>query len=147
MANTKQQFDLENVFGTGSYNEQYAEYFTGDSYLNPLVDPKTCNLFLANVTFAPGCRNYWHVHHASKGGGQLLMCTAGEGGYQQEGQKAQSLKPGSVVVIPANVKHWHGAKKDCWFSHIACEIPGEDCSNEWLEKVSDEEYERLDEDE
>lgn len=133
-------FEQENVFGIGQPNDAYAQYFVGNSYLNPLTDPKTCPLFLANVTFAPGCRNNWHIHHASKDGGQLLICTAGEGWYQEAGSPARSLKPGDVVVIPANVRHWHGAKKDTWFAHIALEIPGENGSTEWCEPVSDETY-------
>ena len=135
-------FDRENVFGLGAENSAYARYFVGTSYLNPLTKPED-GLFLDNVTFEPGCRNNWHIHHAKKGGGQLLICTAGEGWYQAEGQAPQSLKPGSVVVIPPEVKHWHGAKKDAWFSHLAVEIPGEDCSNEWCEPVADDVYDRL----
>ena len=129
-------------FGTGAANTAYAKFFIGRSFLNPLTDPKT-GLFLANVTFEPGCRNNWHIHHAAKGGGQLLVCTAGEGWYQEEGKPAVSLTPGTVITIPANVKHWHGAKADSWFSHIAVEVPGEDCSNEWCEPVTDEEYAKL----
>ena len=138
----QKEFEQQNVFGLGAANDAYARYFTGQSYLNPLTKPED-GLFLANVTFEPGCRNNWHIHHAAKGGGQLLICTAGEGWYQEAGREAQSLTPGTVVVIPAGVKHWHGAKKDAWFSHIAIEMPGEDCSNEWLEPVSDEEYRKL----
>ena len=89
--------------------------------------------FLANVTFEPGCRNHWHIHQADKGGGQILICTAGHGWYQEDGKEAVSLEPGKVIVIPANVKHWHGAKKDSWFSHIALEVPGENTKTEWLE--------------
>ena len=100
-------------------------------------------MFLANITFEPGCRNNWHIHHAAKGGGQMLICTAGEGWYQEAGKEAVSLVPGTVIVIPPEVKHWHGAKKGSWFSHIAFEVPGEGCSNEWCEPVSDEEYENL----
>ena len=137
----KEEFDKANVFGKGEYNEGYKEYFSGNSYLNPLA--KTDNIFLANVTFEPGCRNNYHIHHASKGGGQILICTAGYGWYKEEGKDAVSLKPGDVITIPANVKHWHGAKKDSWFSHIAVEVPGEDTYNEWLEPVSDEEYNKL----
>ena len=111
------------------------------SYLNPLT-PKS-GMGFANVTFEPGCRNNWHVHHASRGGGQILICTAGEGWYQEEGKPAVSLVPGTVIEIPANVKHWHGAKADSWFSHIAVGVPGEDISNEWLEPVTDEEYAKL----
>ena len=120
----KEEFEKMNIFGTGEPNDGFAQYFVGNSFLNVLVDPKTSPLFLANVTFEPGCRNHWHIHHASKGGGQILICTAGEGWYQEEGKPAQSLTPGTVVVIPAETKHWHGAKKDSWFSHIAIEVPG-----------------------
>ena len=136
------QFETVNVFGKGQPNDAYARYFTGQSYLNPLTKPED-GLFLANVTFEPSCRNNWHIHHAKTGGGQLLICTAGEGWYQEEGREAVSLTPGTVIVIPAGVKHWHGAKKDAWFSHIAIEMPGEDCSNEWLDPVSDETYNKL----
>ncbi len=135
------EFDKINIFGKGNPNVDYAQYFVGNSYLNPLA--KTDNMFLANVTFEPGCRNNWHIHHSTKGGGQILICTAGEGWYQEEGKEAVSLNPGVVITIPANVKHWHGAKKDSWFSHIAVEVPGENSSNEWCEPVSDEEYEKL----
>ena len=126
-------------FGLGQENTAYAKYFIGKSYLNPLTDPSK-TVFIANVTFEPGCRNNWHVHHATKGGGQLLICVDGEGWYQEEGKPAQSLKPGDVVTIPAGVKHWHGAKKGAWFSHLAVEVPGENTSNEWLEAVTDEQY-------
>lgn len=129
-------------FGLGEPNDAFAEYFIGQSYLNPLVGPDA-NLFLANVTFEPGCRNNWHIHHSTNGGGQILICVDGEGWYQEEGKPAQSLKPGDVVEIAPNVKHWHGAKSDSWFSHIAIEVPGENTSNEWLEEVSDEEYSKL----
>lgn len=133
------QFTQQNMFGTGAPNAAYAQYFVGQSFLNPLTDPQ-CGLFLANVTFEPGCRNNWHIHHASKGGGQILICMAGEGWYQEKGKPAVSLTPGSVITIPPEVKHWHGAKADSWFSHIAIEVPGENCSNEWCEQVSDEDY-------
>ena len=136
----EQNFEKENIFGKGIPNDAYAKYFTGNSYLNPLVDTKSSPLFLANVTFEPGCRNDWHIHHALNGGGQILICTAGEGWYQEEGKAAVSLIPGTVIVIPANVKHWHGAKKDKWFAHIAIEVPGENCLTEWCEPVSDDEY-------
>ena len=138
----KEAFEKANVFGQGEPNTAYAAYFIGDSFLNPLTAPDA-GIHPSNVTFEPGCRNNWHIHHATAGGGQLLICTAGEGWYQEEGKPAVSLKEGSVVVIPANVKHWHGAKADSWFSHIAMEIPGEGCSNEWLEPVTDEEYAKL----
>lgn len=139
----EKEFEKENVFGLGQPNDAFAQYFIGKSYLNPLTDPSKTSLFLANVTFEPGCRNNWHIHHASSGGGQILICMAGFGWYQEEGKPAQSLKPGDVVTIPANVKHWHGAKKDSWFSHIAIEVPGEETSNEWCEPVTDEEYNQL----
>lgn len=139
----KEQFDKENVFGLGKPNEAFAKYFIGNSYLNPLTNPKDTFVFLANVTFEPGCRNNWHIHKSTNGGGQLLICTAGSGWYQEEGKDAISLVPGMVITIPANVKHWHGAKKDSWFSHIAVEVPGEDTENVWLESVSDEEYNNL----
>ena len=139
----REEFEKQNVFGTGNANTAYAQYFIGDSFLNPLTDPNKTAVFLANVTFEPGCRNNWHIHHATKGGGQLLICTAGEGWYQEEGKEAVSLVPGTVITIPAEVKHWHGAKKDSWFSHIAVEVSGEDCSNEWCEPVTDEEYNKL----
>ena len=140
---TKEEFDKINVFGLGNPNDAYAKYFTGKSFLNPLTDPSKTNVFLANVTFEPSCRNNWHIHHAKSGGGQLLICTAGSGWYQEEGKEAVSLEPGTVITIPANVKHWHGAKKDSWFSHIAIEVPGEETQNEWCEPVTDEEYNYL----
>ncbi len=130
------------IFGLGEPNTAYAKYFTGSSYLKPLTVPGE-TVFLANVTFEPGCRNNWHIHHASSGGGQILICVDGEGWYQEEGKEAVSLTPGMVVTIPANVKHWHGAKAGSWFSHIAVEVPGCDCSNEWCEPVSDEWYNAL----
>lgn len=129
-------------FGLGEKNEAFAPYFIGQSYLKPLTD-ESAYLPIHNVTFEPGCRNNWHVHHAAKGGGQVLICVEGEGWYQEEGKPAQSLVPGDIVEIPANVKHWHGAKAGCWFSHLAFGFPGEDCSNEWLEPVDDEAYNAL----
>lgn len=136
-------FNAANKFGKGNANTAFAQYFIGNSFLNPLTDPQKANLFLANVTFEPGCRNNWHIHHASNGGGQILICTAGEGWYQEEGEEAVSLSEGTVIAIPPEVKHWHGAKKDSWFSHIAIEVPGENTSNEWCEPVSNEEYDKL----
>lgn len=132
----KLNFDKENVFGQGQPNDVYARYFDGQSFLNPLVDANS-SLFLANVTFEPACRNHWHIHQADKGGGQILICTAGHGWYQEEGKEAVSLESGKVIVIPANVKHWHGAKNDSWFSHIAVEVPGENTKTEWLEPVAE----------
>ena len=139
----EQQFAQANTFGKGQPNDAYARYFTGHSFLNPLTKAGECPIAMSNVTFEPGCRNNWHIHHARRGGGQMLVCTAGEGWYQEAGKAAQSLAPGAVVYIPAGVKHWHGAKKDSWFAHIAFDVPGEGASNEWLEPVTDEEYDRL----
>lgn len=130
-------------FGLGEPNDAFAQYFIGQSYLKSLTGPDDY-LPIHNVTFEPGCRNNWHVHHATAGGGQVLICVEGEGWYQEEGKPARSLKPGDVVEIPANVKHWHGAKANCWFSHLAFSFPGEDVSNEWLEPVDDEQYAKLD---
>lgn len=138
----EKEFERQNVFKKGAENTAYAQFFIGTSYLNPLTSPQN-KPFFANVTFEPACRNNWHIHRAEKGGGQILLCVAGEGWYQEYGKSTRSLKAGDVVEIPANVKHWHGAKKDSWFSHIAVELPGENTSNEWLEPVSEEEYEKL----
>lgn len=139
----KEQFDKENVFGLGKPNEAFAQYFIGNSYLNLLTDMNKTSLFLANVTFEPGCRNNWHIHKSTKDGGQILICVSGSGWYQEEGKEAISLVPGSVITIPANVKHWHGAKRDSWFSHIAIEVPRENTEAIWLEPVTDEEYNNL----
>ncbi len=130
------------LFGLGEPNTAYAKYFIGNSYLKPLTDPKQ-TVFMANVTFESKCRNNWHVHKAEKGGGQILLCTDGTGWYQEWNKPAQALKPGDVVYIPAGVKHWHGATKDSWFSHIAVECPGVNIANEWLEPVTDEQYDAL----
>ena len=129
-------------FGLGEPNINFQKYFIGKSYLKPLTNNKE-TVFVANVTFEPGCRNNWHIHHATKGGGQILLCVDGQGWYQEEGKPAQSLHPGDVVTISAGVKHWHGAKKNSWFSHLAIECPGENTYNEWCEPVSDEEYKNL----
>lgn len=138
----KSEFEKQNYFGTGKENTAFAKYFIGMSYLNPLTKPED-NLSMSNVTFEPGCRNNWHIHHAKNGGGQALICTSGEGWYQEEGKDAVSLTAGMVIMIPANVKHWHGAKKDSWFAHIAISVPGDECSTEWCEEVTDEEYDKL----
>lgn len=140
---SKAAMEMADSFGIGEPNNAYAQYFLGQSYLRPLVQPGSSAVFLANVTFEPGCRNNWHIHHATKGGGQLLICTAGEGWYQEEGKPAVNLIPGMVIVIPPNVKHWHGAKVDSWFSHIAVEVPGENTYNEWCEPVTDAIYLQL----
>ena len=139
----KEDFEKANIFGMGNPNDAFSQYFIGNSFLNPLNEFGESPVFVANVTFEPGCRNNWHIHKASTGGGQILICIAGEGWYQEEGKDAESLVPGTVITIPANVKHWHGAKADSWFSHIAVEVPGEDTSNEWLEEVDNEHYKNL----
>ena len=108
--------------------------------LNIMAQISDSQIPFFNVTFEPGCRNNWHTHHATKGGGQMLVGVAGRGWYQEVGKPAQEILPGTVIHIPANVKHWHGAAKDSWFAHLAFEIPGENTSNEWQEAVSDEEY-------
>lgn len=130
------------MFGLGQPNTAYAKYFIGKSYLKPLTDG-TKTVFMANVTFEPSCRNNWHIHKAESGGGQILLCTEGRGWYCECGKAPRALKPGDVVTIAAGVKHWHGAAKDSWFSHIAVEVPGVNTSSEWLESVSDEEYSKL----
>ena len=135
----KDRFQNEIFFPIGEPNP-YGDYFTGQSYLAPL---STEQVPVFNVTFEPGCRNNWHIHHATQGGGQMLICVGGNGWYQEEGKKAVELSPGTVINIPANVKHWHGAAKDSWFSHLALEISGENASTEWCEPVPDEEYEKL----
>ena len=125
------------VFPMGEKNEAFAQSFVGQSYLNML---STERVTIGNVTFEPGCRNNWHIHHK---GGQILLCTAGRGYYQEWGKEAQELHPGDVVNIPPEVKHWHGAAKDSWFAHLAVEVPAEGASNEWLEVVNEEDYEKL----
>ena len=125
------------VFPMGEKNEAFAQYFVGQSYLNML---STERVTIGNVTFEPGCRNNWHIHHK---GGQILLCTAGRGYYQEWGKEAQELHPGDVVNIPPEVKHWHGAAKDSWFAHLAVEVPADGASNEWLEVVNEEDYEKL----
>ncbi len=139
-ATDMERFQQQMIFPVGEPNTAYAKYFVGNSYLCRVSDSQ---IPFANVTFEPGCRNNWHVHHAGKGGGQMLVGVAGRGWYQEEGKAAQEILPGTVIHIPANVKHWHGAARDSWFAHLAFEIPGEDSSNEWLEPVGDAEYDAL----
>lgn len=127
----------EMVFQIGNPNDGFAKYFTGKSYLAPV---STSQVGIFNVTFEPGCRNNWHIHHAKSGGGQILVCVAGRGYYQEYGKEAVMMKPGDCINIPAEVKHWHGAAPDSWFSHLAVEVPGTETSNEWCEPVTDEEY-------
>ena len=128
----------EMVFPIGQPNDAFAQYFIGQSYLAPV---STSQVGIFNVTFEPGCRNNWHIHHAKSGGGQILVCVAGRGYYQEEGKEAVELKPGDCINIPAEVRH--GAAPDSWFSHLAVEVPGEETSNEWCEPVTDEEYGKL----
>lgn len=139
-ATAKARFQQEMIFPIGEPNNAYAEYFTGTSYLARI---STGQIPFANVTFEPCCRNNWHIHHADNGGGQMLVGVAGRGWYVEEGKPAQPILPGTVIHIPANVKHWHGAASDSWFAHLAFEIPGENTSNEWLEPVTDDEYNLL----
>lgn len=132
---------FEQMFPLGKPNDAFAQYFTGRSYLATLTDG---DLVVSNVTFEPGCRNHWHIHHGTAGGGdQILICTAGSGWYQAEGQQPVSMTPGVVIRVPAGTKHWHGAKADSWFSHLAFITPGDDVRNEWLEPVTDDVYARL----
>ena len=128
------------VFPVGGKNDAFAQYFIGQSYLHML---STEQVAIGNVTFEPGCRNNWHIHHAKSGGGQILLVTAGRGYYQEWGKEPQELHAGDVVNIPAGVKHWHGAAPDSWFVHLAVEVPGEEGYSEWCEPVTDEEYGKL----
>ena len=135
----KDRFQNEIFFPIGEPNP-YGDYFVGQSYLAPV---STEQLAVFNVTFEPACRNNWHIHHAKSGGGQMLICVGGRGYYQEWGKEARELHPGDIVNIPANVKHWHGAASDSWFSHLAIEIEGEDSSTEWCEAVSEDDYNKL----
>lgn len=133
-------FQRQMIFPVGEPNTAYAQYFTGNSYLAPVSREQVA---VSNVTFEPGCRNNWHVHKATKGGGQTLVCVGGRGYYQEWGKEPVELHSGDAINIPAGVKHWHGAAPDSWFSHLAIEVPGENNSTEWLEPVGDEEYAKL----
>lgn len=124
----------EMIFPIGAPNDAYARYFSGQSYLAPI---SSSQVSIANVTFEPGCRNNWHIHHADQGGGQILIGVAGRGFYQEWGKEPVEILPGDVINIPTDVKHWHGAAPDSWFSHLAVEVPGVNTSNEWLEPVKD----------
>ena len=135
----KERYQNEIFFPIGDPNP-YGDYFVGQSYLAPV---STEQIAIYNITFEPACRNNWHIHHAKSGGGQMLICVGGHGYYQEWGKEARELHPGDIVNIPANVKHWHGAAADSWFSHLAVEIEGDDSSTEWCEPVSDEEYNKL----
>lgn len=135
--NAKAAFEREMIFPIGEPNAAYARYFTGNSYLARISGTQ---IPFANVTFEPGCRNHWHIHHADNGGGQMLVGVAGKGWYQEEGKEAVKILPGTVIHIPSGVKHWHGAAADSWFAHLAFEIPGENTSTEWLEPIDSNEY-------
>ncbi|MCF0236186.1 MAG: carboxymuconolactone decarboxylase family protein [Bacteroidaceae bacterium] len=139
-AMSKELYGQSILFPIGHPNDAYAKYFVGKSYLAPL---NTDGLGIFNVTFEPGCRNNWHVHHAKSGGGQMLICVGGRGYYQEWGKEAVEMRPGSIQFIAAGVKHWHGASPNSWFSHLAFEIPGMETSNEWLEPVDAESYQGL----
>ena len=136
---TLEEMKKNAIFPVGPVNP-YGKFFDGTSYLQTVSSEQ---VFIASVTFEPACRNHWHIHHAKSGGGQILLCTAGRGWYQEWGKEAQELKPGDVVNIPANVKHWHGAAKDSAFQHLAVECAGEETSNEWCEPVNEEDYLKL----
>ena len=136
----KAAFQRQMIFPVGEPNTAYARYFTGRSYLASISREQEN---VSNVTFEPRCRNNWHIHHAEQGGGQMLIGVAGRGWYQEEGRPAVEILPGTVIHIPAGIKHWHGAAADSWFAHLAFEVAGEETSNEWLEPVTDEEYDRL----
>lgn len=131
------ELERTSIFPVGKENVQYAQYFDGKSYLDML---SMNQVVIGNVTFEAGCRNHWHIHHAEKGGGQILLVTAGRGWYQEWGKPAQELRAGDVVNIPAGVKHWHGAAKESAFQHLAIEVPGEGTSSEWCESVYEKEY-------
>ena len=139
-ATEKERFQQEMIFPVGEPNTAFAEYFIGNSYLAPLSSEQ---VIVSNVTFEPRCRNNWHIHKAAKGGGQMLIGVAGRGWYQEEGKPAVEILPGTVIHIPANVKHWHGAAADSWFAHLAFDVPVERTENVWLEPVTDEEYDKL----
>ncbi|MDD3746331.1 MAG: carboxymuconolactone decarboxylase family protein [Anaerostipes sp.] len=136
----KERYQNTIFFPIGAPNDGFAQYFVGQSYLAP-ISTKQAGIY--NVTFEPGCRNNWHIHHADKGGGQILVCVGGRGYYQEWGKEAIEMNPGDCINIPVDVKHWHGAAADSWFSHLAIEVPGEKVSNEWLEAVEDEQYQIL----
>ncbi len=138
--NEKEIHQSKMIFPIGDENKEFEKYFIGKSYLYPI---STKQIKIHNVTFEPKCRNDWHIHHASNGGGQILICVAGSGYYQEYGKEAEELNPGDCINIPSGVKHWHGASKDSWFSHLAIEVPGDNSSTEWLDKVNDEEYNKL----
>lgn len=132
-----EELKAKTVFALGEENKMFEKFFVGKSYLNMLTMER---VVIGNVTFEPGCRNNWHMHHK---GGQILLCTAGNGYYQEWGKDPQELHAGDVVNIPPEVKHWHGAAPNGWFAHLAIEVPTEGAANEWLEPVSEAEYNKL----
>lgn len=136
----KEKYQESMIFPIGASNDAYSQYFVGQSYLAPL---STTQVSIFNVTFEPGCRNNWHIHHAKSSGGQILVCVGGRGYYQVWGEDPIEMNPGDCVNISSGVKHWHGAAPNSWFSHIAIEVPGEEGSTQWCEPVSDEDYERV----
>lgn len=125
------------LFGLGEENTAYAKHFIGKSYLQPLTKE---GINASNVTFEPKARNNWHIHRKT---GQTLFVVSGRGWYQEWGKPAQELKAGDVVNIPEGVKHWHGAAKNSWFTHVAVTVPHNDATTEWLEAVTNEEYDKL----
>lgn len=127
-------------FAIGAINQGTEAHITGSSYVAPLSDEL---LKIDNTTFEPGCRTNWHIHQAEKNGGQVIICIAGRGFYQEWGKDAVEVNPGDCITIPAGVKNWHGAAPESWFSHICIDVPGEGTHTEFLEPVSDEEYDRL----
>lgn len=135
----KDRFQQSLMFPIGEPNP-YGEFFSGQSYLAPVSAEQVA---IWNVTFEPGCRNNWHIHHAKSGGGQMLIGIGGRGYYQEWGKPAVEITEGTVINIPPEVKHWHGAAPDAWFAHLAIEVDGEETSNEWLEPVDASEYEKL----
>ena len=139
-ATQKDKYANTIMFPIGEPNNDYAKYFVGQSYLAPVSQEQ---VKIYNVTFEPKCRNNWHIHKAKSGGGQMLIGVGGRGYYQEWGKEPVEIKEGTVIHIPAGVKHWHGAAPDSWFSHLAVEIDGVETSNEWLEPVSDKDYNKL----
>ena len=131
-------FEQKNIFGTGQENNAFAQFFIGKSYLNPLTSPEECGLLFANVTFEPGARTNWHTHT----GGQILLVLDGSGYYQEKGRPARRLNKGDVVRIPVDTEHWHGAAPDSWFTHVSLETNGATNKVDWLEPVTDEEYDQ-----
>lgn len=137
---TKEEYQKTIMFPIGNPNDAYKQYFIGQSYISPI---STEQVKMYNVTFEPKCRNNWHIHKSKEGGGQILIAIGGRGYYQEWGKDPIEMKPGDVINIPANVKHWHGAAPDSWFSHIAVEVDGVETENVWLEAVDDEQYSKL----